>query len=159
MTHWRRIFGWIAAMVLTMAVVTSCDQRTVYHHFESTSQTGWEKIDTLLFVVPPLAEPGRYSQQIDVRINEFYPFTSLSLVVSQQVFPGDRRKKQILRCRFTEQNQYFQRRGISNYTYSFSLPDIDLRRGDSLRVSVRHDMKREILPGITDLGLKMIRLN
>ena len=95
MTHWRRIFGWIAAMVLTMAVVTSCDQRTVYHHFESTSQTGWEKIDTLLFVVPPLAEPGRYSQQIDVRINEFYPFTSLSLVVSQQVFPGDRRKKQI----------------------------------------------------------------
>ncbi len=153
----QRSRGWIAVMVFAMTVVMSCDQHTAYHHFVDTPQAGWEKIDTLVFVVPPLAEPGRYAQQVDVRINESYPFTSLSLVVSQQIFPGNRRKHQILRCRFTTQNQYFQSRGISHYTYSFALPDIDLRRGDSIRVYMRHDMKREILPGITDVGLKMVR--
>ena len=157
MKHWRNSCAWITAILLAIAGVSSCEQHTAYHHFSSTPQAGWEKLDTLLFVVPPLAEPGRYSQQFDVRINESYPFTSLTLVVAQQIFPGNRRKQHILQCKFSEHNKYFQRRGISHYTYSFPLPDIDLRRGDSIQVHVRHDMKREILTGITDVGLKMVR--
>lgn len=27
--------------------------------------------------------------------------------------------------------------------------------GDSLQISVRHDMKREILPGVSDVGIKI----
>ena len=39
------------------------------------------------------------------------------------------------------------------------MPDIDLRRGDSIRVDIRHDMKRDILPGISNVGLKIVRKN
>ncbi len=140
-------------------IMTSCDQPTVYHHFENTPEAGWEKMDTLLFVVPALAEPGRYAQEVDLRINESYPFSSLSLLIEQHVFPGNRTKKHILHCRFAEGSDWLQHNGISFYKYSFALPDIDLRRGDSLRIFLRHDMKREILPGVSDVGLKLTRIN
>ena len=146
-------------MVFAITVFTACDNATVYHHFENTPETGWEKTDTLSFVVSPMAEPGRYSQQLDLRVNEAYPFTSLSLSVVQQVFPGNRRKKLTLHCRLTESDALVRRRGISYYKYSFAMPDIDLRRGDSIRVYIRHDMKRDILPGISNVGLKIVRKN
>ena len=47
--------------------------------------------------------------------------------------------------------------GVSYFQYNFMLSEVDLREGDSLHVCVRHIMKREILPGISDIGLKMIR--
>ena len=45
--------------------------------------------------------------------------------------------------------------GISYYQYNFILVDRDLSKGDSLHVTVRHIMKREILPGISDIGFRM----
>lgn len=148
-----------AVMAIAIIAVAACNDTTVYHHFENTPDTGWGKADTLLFVVPPLAEPGRYAQQVDLRINEAYPFTTLSLVIAQRVFPGNRMKRHTLHCHFSESDAMMRRRGISYYKYSFSLPDVDLRRGDSLRIYIRHDMKRDILPGVSDIGIKMVRKN
>jgi hypothetical protein len=30
-----------------------------------------------------------------------------------------------------------------------------LNKGDSLEIKIRHDMKREILPGISDIGIML----
>jgi hypothetical protein len=34
---------------------------------------------------------------------------------------------------------------------------LQLQEGDSLHVVVRHNMKREILPGIFDVGIKLLK--
>ena len=47
--------------------------------------------------------------------------------------------------------------GISYYQYNFNLKDITVMKGDSIIVSVRHNMKREILPGISDIGYMLIK--
>ena len=46
---------------------------------------------------------------------------------------------------------------MSYYQYQVPVNDITLQQGDSLHICVRHDMKREILPGISDVGIKMTR--
>ena len=30
-----------------------------------------------------------------------------------------------------------------------------MNQGDSIHITVRHDMKREILPGVSDIGVKV----
>ena len=49
-------------------------------------------------------------------------------------------------------------KGVSYYQYDFPLSTLRLEKGDSLALVVRHAMKREILPGISDVGI-MLRTN
>ncbi|MFQ9996553.1 MAG: gliding motility lipoprotein GldH, partial [Hoylesella buccalis] len=41
--------------------------------------------------------------------------------------------------------------------YAFDITSMDLHEGDSLHISVRHDMKREILPGISNVGVSLTK--
>ena len=45
------------------------------------------------------------------------------------------------------------------YQYIFPLKTLPLEKDDSLFIEIRHDMKREILPGITDVGIKLSRVS
>ena len=42
--------------------------------------------------------------------------------------------------------------GMSYYQFRFPIRELPLHRADSVVVKIRHDMKREILPGISDVG-------
>ena len=128
-----RLTLYILLPVIAVAVaVSACGGGTVYSKFVSTPVDGLEKNDTVVFDVPPVALPGRYSMEM-----------------------GHRMSVDTLDCRLYDNDGNGLGRGVSIYQYGFALPDTDLQKGDSLHVRVRHVMKREILPGITDIGLSM----
>lgn len=148
----RRTLYILLSVVVVAAVVSACGGGTVYDKFVSTPADGLEKNDTVAFDVPPVASSGRYSRELGLRTTSAYPFTSLSLEVCQTVEPGHRVSVDTLECRLYDADGNVLGRGVSIYQYGFTLPDVDLRKGDSLHVCVRHVMKREILPGIRDIG-------
>lgn len=143
----------VAAAALTM--MAGCDTDVVYDRYEHTPTEGWDKSDTLFFDVPRLTESGRYRMEIGLRTNAEFPFTDLTLVVDRTVEPGHQLKSDTLKCRVADDKGNILGQGISYFQYSFILADADLHRGDSLHISVRHIMKREIIPGISDVGLKL----
>lgn len=145
----------IAVAFCGATAIVSCDSQTVYHKYSHTLLAGWEKNDTLIYYVQPVKEPGRYNEEIGLRINDSYPFMSITLVVKQQIFPGKRTKTDTLKCNLTDTKGYTKGHGISYYQFNFPLKQIDLRRGDSIQVSIQHAMKREILPGVSDVGFKI----
>jgi len=148
---------WISmmAVVIATAIVTACDPETVYHEYRSVPLEGWEKNDTLGFNIPPISTPSRYSQELEIRINEKFPFTSLSLVIEQHIYPGRRTRIDTVRCQFVDKRGNFEGEGISMHQYQYPIRPIDLRRGDSLHINIRHIMRREVLPGISDIGIHM----
>jgi gliding motility-associated lipoprotein GldH len=66
-------------------------------------------------------------------------------------------KRDTLNCSLIERDGRVKGKGVSFYQYNFHLNDLDLRAGDSLSINIRHNMKREILPGIADVGIKLIK--
>ena len=46
-------------------------------------------------------------------------------------------------------------KGVNHYQYNIPLNSISLLAGETLYVSIRHNMKRENLPGISDIGLTL----
>jgi gliding motility-associated lipoprotein GldH len=149
----------IVAVASAAATISSCDTNTVYDSYNHTPISGWEKNDTLHFEVGPLRDSGHFTQSVGLRINQKFPFTSLSLVVEQRIFPGFRFRTDTLRCQFYGDDDNLQGRGVSYYQFNFPLRETDLRRGDSIHVTIRHAMKREILPGISDIGFIMKHSN
>ncbi len=143
------------AVMSILCALTSCNKGVVYDQYNHTPLYGWEKNDTLVFDVSPLAQGGHYRQEIGLRTNETFPFKSLSLVVEQTIEPNHRTYIDTLKCKLADDKGNMLGQGISYYQYNFILVDRDLSKGDSLHVTVRHIMKREILPGISDIGFRM----
>lgn len=148
---------YISSLALLIMLLTACDKRTVYHHYEHTPLSGWERNDTLSFVVGPVSESGPYVEDLGLRIGNEYPFMSLNLIVDQEVSSTHEKRRDTLVCDLINEQGIVMGKGVSQYQYSFHMTTMELQSGDKLYVSVRHDMKREILPGIADVGLKLSR--
>lgn len=151
----KQIVGKVVAACCAAVALSACGDGVVYDTYNHTQLNGWEKNDTLFFDVPPMVNDGRYRQSLGLRINESYPFTGLTLVVDQTVEPGHRQFTDTVRCRLVDAKGNMLGQGVSYYQYDFIVSDMELHRGDSLHIEVRHIMKREILPGIADIGMKM----
>lgn len=146
-------------MLLAVLLLTACKQRTVYYHYEHTPLSGWEKNDTLVFTTDTIAIDGTYREEVGIRINGTYPFLQLNLVVEHLVMPAMTVKSDTLSCRLIDETGNALGNGVSNYQYLIPLTSLTLKKGDRLRIAIRHDMKREILPGISDIGLRLRRID
>ena len=140
---------------LFIMLFAACKLQTVYHHFEPTPKNGWEKNDTISFVIGPIAEEGRYAEDVQLRVNGEYPFTALTLLIEQEVALSQEKRVDTLFCSLFNQQGDAEGGGICQYQYNFRLATMELQKDEKLRVTIRHQMKREILPGIIDIGLRL----
>ena len=157
MANSKHTLLYITALALFCVLVTACNQQTAYYHYEHTPMTGWDKNDTLTFVIGPVSASGRYTEEIGLRISGESPFMSLNLIIEQR-----NKSKQLLRvdtlaCSLVDEQGHVQGRGVSQFQFTFPLSAMDLQEDEQLYVKVRHDMKRDILPGISDVGLRVVR--
>ena len=146
---------WFSCILLAVLLLTACKQSTVYYHYEDTLESGWEKNDQLFFDVASMASDATCQEELALRISNKYPFMQLTLIVEQTVFPAGRHMTDTLECNLIDKQGNAIGKGVSQYNYLFPLRTLPLYRGDSLHLTVHHDMKREIMPGITGVGIKL----
>lgn len=140
--------------------LSSCHDKTVFYEFAHTPVAGWEKNDTLSFGIPPLAADGTYEEQLGLRIMGAYPFMKLTLIVNQTVIPHEKNAERTVKvdtveCDLINRKGETKGQGISYYQYAFPINIYRFNAMDSIHITIRHDMKREILPGISDIGVKV----
>lgn len=141
-----------AVMLLTFF---SCIDNTVYHHYISTPLSGWGKSDTLSFHLPKTKTEGQYSMDLGLRVSDSYPFTSLTLIIQKTFFPSMTVSSDTIHCKLRDEKGAPRQKGVSFYQYNFHIADLQLQQDDSLHINIRHNMKREMLPGIGDVGILM----
>lgn len=147
-----KLFILLAAITLTFM---ACDDKTVYHHYEHVSTSGWDKNDTLSFSVTPIKKAGSYQEVVEMRIDNTYPFLSLTLQVEQTIYPLAQTHRHNVECSLINENGHPTGTGISFYRYEFPVGKIELNEGDSIQIHIVHNMKREIMPGISDIGIRL----
>lgn len=142
----------VIAVVLLM-MLCGCQKQTVFHQFRHISEHGWDKTDTIAFGITPLKTDGNYRLDAELRTDLDYPFQQLTLVVHQTVFPSRQTFHDVINCDIISKEGVIGGNGISYFQYRFHVRDISLHQGDSIHLKVTHNMKREIMPGITDAGI------
>ncbi len=146
---------WVPVVLLFL----SCSPELLYDTYKPAPVTGWARNDTLSFEVPKMMEDGTYDLTLGLRTNGEYPFTSLTLIVEQTILPEDNSYNDTIHCELVNQKGQELGNGVSYFQYLFPIRKESLKAGDSLRVNVRHDMKKEDLPGINDVGLEIRRIS
>lgn len=145
----------LASLALCTAALAACTGSTVYSSYEHTPLAGWEKSDFLTFGVGRVEEPGRYAMDLGLRTGSTYPFVNLTLIVDTHLFPAGSVTTDTLQLQLSDESGESLGQGINLQQYKFRIREMTLAAGDSLVVNVRHDMKREILPGISDVGIEV----
>lgn len=135
--------------------LAACNTKTIYDSFEHIDTNGWERGDTLCFTIPSLESAGTYTEQVGLRTTGLYPFMSLTLIVEQTIFPLGKTLSDTIVCHLTNANGTSLGRGISTFQYDFDVRVLNLYKADSISVSIHHHMRREVLPGIVDVGFQV----
>lgn len=107
--------------------------------------------------VPRVKTASKYSTMLGLRVSDVYPFQSLTLIVEQTVYPKKTTRRDTLNCQIYDSRGTIRGKGISYFQYHYQVSQMNLQEGDSLHVTVRHDMRREIIPGIADVGIEISR--
>ena len=92
-----------------------------------------------------------------LRINNAFPFISMTLIVEQTVLPANKTVIDTINCPLMGKDGQVRGKGVGYYQYHFPVSLMQLNENDSLHITVRHDMKREILPGVSDIGIELER--
>ena len=151
----RQACSSLCLFVLIAFATTACQKGKVYDAYQHTPLDGWEKYDTLVFDVPPVANDALYSTDVGLRIDNTYPFMRLTLIIEHRTSSSAKILSDTIDCDLIGENGIAKGQGINCYQYSFHVRDTYIQQGDSLQVCIRHDMKREMLPGISDVGIKL----
>ena len=144
----------ITAVVLLL-LLCGCQQQIAYHQFRHISEPGWDKTDTLHFDIAPLSVDGDYQLHAELRTDKDYPFQQLTIEVLQKVYPSKETHHDVIVCDLISETGVIEGDGISFFQYQFHVRDLSLQRGDSIHVCISHNMKREIMPGIADVGIRL----
>ena len=155
----RKLFLYTLYCVCIVMGFISCDTNTPYYHYAHTPIDGWEKNDTLRYEVPPLKNGGEHQITVALRLNGAYPFRKLYLIMEQDIFPRLQSKTDTICFDVTSKEGRFTGNGISYYQYTVPVCQEHFMNNDSIHITIRHAMKRDILPGISDIGVKLERIH
>lgn len=147
------LFFWGLAVVFSAA----CKENAAAYTFSSTPVDGWERSDVLTFPVDSVTSEGDYRIDVSVRTSSAraYPFRTLWLVVGQQwKNPAEVRSDTVV-CRLVNDDGDPDGRGVSLLQYDFPVDTVRLVSGTCGQITVRHIMRRDILLGISDIGVKV----
>ena len=150
-----RILYLTAVVTLTATTVMSCLQNTVFNEYRSTHISGWDKTQLLEYDIPPIDIRGNYLETVGIRFTNDYPFTTLSLIVKQETFPSKTTVVDTLNCKFIDEKGNTKGHGLHLSQTDTLFRVLPLNTGDSIHVTIRHNMRRDVLPGISDIGFKL----
>lgn len=157
--------------------------RPVAYAYVPTPVDGWETGDTLHFTVDSLPRTAPYNVAVGLRTSaaQPFPYRSLWLVVRERwtvpalydqmadsallmrlhaVRAADStawhfEHTDTVQLRLTDAEGDVVGEGISRFQYVFTLHTHVLPRGARADVSIFHLMRRDMLPGITDVGIML----
>lgn len=152
--HFHTLY--ILALMAIAVSVFSCDNPRIFDDYEAIAQDGWERNKVLTFNVPKMQHTGTYQQWVQLRAYQKYPFQTVTLIVEQTVFPQKQVYRDTIDCHIINKEGRLEgKNGISCTEVVAHLRTLQLQQGDSLTISIRHDMRRELLPGISDVGIRI----
>ena len=141
-----------ALFVAVVMLLIACDTTTPYHHYESLPSDGWSRANILHFQLPPASEQGLYTLYVGLRWSPQFPYEGLWVVADTQspflhsdtiyfltAQPDGLPTGQGIRLRQSEQPLF----------------RIPLQEGQAVSVDLRHIMHREVLPALSDVGVRM----
>ena len=149
----RQVFLFLIAVFL----LVGCDKSTLVHSYQPMKDNCWDKADTVTFTLPALTQDDNCSLLIGLRLNGNYPYEQLVLQVEQDLQHPITHRLDTIYYQLTDEGGEFSQEGVNYFQYETQGIPLYLRKGQTGEIRIRHLVRKEVLPGIADVGIHIIR--
>ncbi len=125
--------------------------------YEKVSSGSWEKGDIKGFHIPTISENADYDIYLLLRTDSSFPYTNIAVTIDETVFPSRKRHLYTLDYALYDEKGKAKGNGISLFQQSLLIDSQHLYAGDEISIAVNHNMRRETLPGVIDVGISIKR--
>ena len=143
--------------LLPILLLAGCDKRTLLHTYQPLDDSEWNRIDTVTFSLPVLTADDACSMVVGLRVTNRYPYELLVMEVEQQFQHPFAHRMDTIYYRLADEDGILTEKGIYYFQYESEALPLELKKGQTGEVKIRHLMHREILPGIMDVGIHIVR--
>lgn len=143
--------------LLFILLLTACDKHVVYYTYQPTSSVGWLSSDTLSYEIPIKSTTTPLYFQSEVRYTAQYPYINLSIELTHHLRDSSKIQRDTLHYQLMDNEG---KRGANNWSclYESTLPlQVSVQDTGIYQVKIRHIMQNDTLPGIHDVGMKIMR--
>ena len=148
MTH-RNL--WLA---LSLSIAACNNSGTLLHSYKPLPAEGWDRRDTIRFDLPKAETDIDGTLVIGLRTRANIAFQDIMLVVEQCLETPHTYRCDTIRYPLTDADGYALTKGVNHYQYETQQLPIHLQKGQSGSVRIRHLMRHEVIPNITEVGIR-----
>ena len=150
----KRIARWMLMPVLALMPILLCllvsacaKEGEIVCYEDITDPEGWWERDTIYLRPDTIALAGTYRCDLNIRTTSVYPYRNFSVIAHI----NGRKERHTLH--FDIANN-----GTAYTEQQATLGLLTLQRGDSVIVAVKQNMRRETMPGIAGVGLRLMKV-
>lgn len=145
----------VPAIACCMLTVSACRNEVVYHRYSPIPLTGWDKRDTIDFDIPPFDSTQTYKLTLELRTSSAFPYRNCWLVAEQRLEDPVLVRRDTVCCTLSTPQGSATGQGVNLYTNTYPVFAEPRTQGQHGRIRVYHIMRREEVPGISDVGLRL----
>lgn len=130
----------------------------VCYEYQPVDNNVWDRQYKMTFNVDTIANSAAYDLQVCLRSLHNVQFQKIYVIVEQKYSHPYMASVDTVCLTLTDEMGNIKGKGLSLFNYTAQLPyKINLRRGQTGTVTLRHAMRRMQLQGINQVGIKMTR--
>ena len=142
------------ALVLTL-FLTACTKGILVHSYQPTGEEGWARNDTFCFQLPASPQTGDYPVWLGLRYGNDFPYEGIWIEAKAKFIEPAAMRCDTLYFKLTGPDGHSLGQGISLQQHEMLLGTYHLTKGQQGTIYLRHIMAREIVPAISNVGLKV----
>jgi gliding motility-associated lipoprotein GldH len=154
----KRLIKTINSLIVLILLffVCACSRNSYYEHYQSISDTGWNKDSVARFQIDisNISEP--FDILINVRHTNKYPYQNFWLFISE-TSPSGKTTQDTIECYLADNRGKWLGSGLSSI-YTMPVLIQQSRRfsqAGKYSFAIRHGMRDDVLAGISDIGIEI----
>jgi gliding motility-associated lipoprotein GldH len=151
-----RIGALIALLLTGIMLISSCDRSVFYEELKHVEGSEWKAGDTLLFRFNISDTLQPYDLSFSVRNTTSYQFQNLYLFITAW-YPDHTWSRDTAECILAAPDGKWYGKGNGKIRDSQFLfrKEVKFRRAGEYTIGVNQAMRTELLPGISDIGIRL----
>ena len=145
-------------LILHSPLLTACTGHTVAHCYKPLPAAGWEREDTVCFDVPQVEEEVSGTLFIGLRTVAYVGEQEVVLAVEQCSEAMEVLRRDTIHYPLCDADGNALEGGINYHQYESQYLPICFGGGRSATIRIHHMMRRKVVRGITDVGIRIEKL-
>lgn len=137
--------------------IAACTDGTLLHSYKPLPADGWDKRDTICFDVPKAEMDIDGTLHVGLRTTANIGMREVVLAVEQSSETASLCRCDTIRYPLTDAEGNALSKGVNMHQYETQHIPFHIQKGQSCTVRIHHLMVKELVPGISEVGIRISR--